>query len=50
LQAKRLELLLILQRQNQKNIFAEKQKLIAQLNALDVIDGSSPFRDSAEAI
>ena len=49
LQAKRLELLLILQKQNQKRIFNEKQKLIAQLNALDALAGSSPIRVCAES-
>lgn len=50
LQTGRLELLLILQKQNQQRIFNEKQKLIARLNALGALAGSSPLRVSAESI
>ena len=50
LQAGRLELLLILQKQNQKRIFNEKQKLIAQLNSLHALAGSSPLGVSADYI
>lgn len=45
-----LNFLVTLQKQNQKRIFEEKQKLIAQLAALDELNSSSPFRDSAESI
>lgn len=50
LQAKRLELLCVLKNQNQQRIFAEKQKLLAQLEALEIPAGSSPARVSAESI
>ncbi len=50
LQAKRLELLLLLRKQNQKRIFNEKQKLLAQLTVLEAIAGSSPLRVRAESI
>jgi len=50
LDLKRLELISILKSKNQKRIFEEKQKLLAQLTALEALTGSSPFRDSAESI
>jgi hypothetical protein len=50
LQAKRLELLCILKNQNQQKIFTEKQKLLAQLEALETLAGSSLVRVSAESI
>lgn len=47
---KRLELIYVLKCRNQKRIFEEKQKLFAQLAALEELSGSSPLRDSAESI
>jgi len=47
---KRLELISILKNRNQKRIFEEKQKLLAQLAALEELSGSSPLRDYAESI
>lgn len=46
----RLELLRVLKSRNQKKISEEKQKLFAQLAALEELRGSSPLRDSAESI
>jgi len=50
LQAKRLELLRVLKNQNQQKIFLEKQKLLAQLKALEALTSSSLAWVSAESI
>ena len=50
LKLKRLELLRVLKNQNQQKIFEEKQKLLAQLNWLESLAGSSPPRLRAESI
>lgn len=50
LELKRLELLRVLKNHYQQKIFAEKKKLLAQLNALEALAGSSPSRVRAESI
>ena len=47
---RRLELLHVLKNHNQQKIFEEKLKLLAKLNALEALAGSSSARVPAESV